>query len=102
MSKFIRNTTIIFIIASLIIIPLGTSAMAQDSVEKEENLDAGLIAFDVLIVRPFGVGAILAGSFIFAVAYPFSYLTGQTEMTYQKLIKDPAKYTFKRPIGSFN
>ena len=103
MRNIFKNTVIIFVMTALVIIPLGASSFAEEDpfVAQKEGIDPALIAFDILLIRPFGIGSILAGSFIFAVAYPFSYLTGETRMTYEKLIKEPVKYTFKRRIGDF-
>ena len=35
------------------------------------------------------------------VSVPFSSLGGNREIVYQKLVKDPADFTFKRPLGDF-
>ncbi|MDM8537259.1 hypothetical protein QUF70_10930, partial [Desulfobacterales bacterium HSG17] len=86
----------------LVITSFGAPSFAQDSFEPKKDKEVGLIAYDVLLVRPFGITAIIAGSLIFAIACPFSLLTGQTKMTYRKLIKDPVMYTFKRPLASFD
>ena len=97
-----KNIMVFIIIAALLITPFGASSVAQDNFEVKKDTEVGLIAYDVLIVRPFGITAIIAGSLIFAIASPFAWLTGGIKMTYKKLIKDPVMYTFKRPVGSFD
>lgn len=97
-----KSIMVFFVIAALIITPLGACSFAQDNFEPQKDKEVGLIAYDVLLVRPFGITAIIAGSLIFAVASPFAWLTGETKMVYRKLIKDPVIYTFKRPIASFD
>jgi len=97
-----KSMIVFIIIAALIITPFGACSFAQDTFKEKKDKDAGLIAFDILLVRPFGITAIIAGSLVFVIACPFSLLTRGTKTTYQKLIKDPVIYTFKRPIGSFD
>jgi len=102
MTNNLKKTLIIFMVTALIITSFSASSFAQDPFKHKKDKEVGLIAFDVLLVRPFGITAIVAGSLIFALACPFSLLTGETKMTYQKLIKDPVIYTFKRPVGTFD
>ncbi len=104
MRTVIRNSVIAFTIFVLVIVPF--SAVAQDydqnPFEKKEEARSGAIAFDALIVRPVSLGAIVAGSLLFVIALPVTSFTGETRLTYEKLIKEPARYTFKRPMGEFS
>ncbi|QTA79131.1 Uncharacterized protein dnl_13840 [Desulfonema limicola] len=102
MSNNLKKIMILIMVCALIITSFSASSFAQDPFKPKKDKEVGLIAFDVLLVRPFGITAIVAGSLIFAIACPFSLLTRETKMTYQKLIKDPVIYTFKRPVGSFD
>jgi len=43
----------------------------------------------------------VVGTAVFIVSLPFSALGGNTKIACQKLVKDPAKFTFKRPLGDF-
>jgi hypothetical protein len=64
--------------------------------------DAEDIPADVLIVRPLTlVGAVL-GTVLFVVALPFSIPSGSVETTAEKLIMEPFKFTFTRPLGEFD
>ena len=56
---------------------------------------------DTLIARPIGLLTTVAGSAIYVVSLPFSLLGGNEEMAREKLVKEPASYTFKRPLGEF-
>lgn len=56
---------------------------------------------DALVARPIGLLTTVAGSVIYVVSLPFSLLGGNEEMAREKLVKEPAGYTFKRPLGEF-
>lgn len=104
MYRTMKKSVTLFVIFALVLIPFCVSAQDfdQSPFEKKEEIGAGKIAFDALIVRPVSLGAILAGSLLFVVALPVSSFTGETRMTYEKFIKDPTRYTFKRPLGQFS
>lgn len=84
-------------VATLILIPFGTEALAQDTAKKEYSAEK--MTADILLVRPVGILATLFGGAVFVVSLPFSLLGGNTQEAYENLIVAPAKYTFKRPIG---
>ena len=85
---------------ALVIIPFTSAALAQDSQDQQE-ISADMMAADLLLVRPLGIAATLIGTVCFIVAYPFSAMGGNTETTYQKLVVEPARHAFKRPLGEF-
>jgi len=100
MHKIIKQSTIFFLVAALIFIPLTTSALAQSETLSEDN-SAGAMTVDLLLVRPVGVASLVLGSAVFVVALPFSLLGGNTGESAKKLIAEPAKFTFNRPLGDF-
>ena len=91
---------ILLLIAAMIFIPFGTSALAQ-SKTMDNNVSAEAMTADLLVVRPLGIVATVVGSAIFIVSLPFSALGGNTKTACRKLVQDPAKFTFKRPLGDF-
>ncbi len=94
----VRQFTIFFVIAALLFIP--SAALAQ-GMSVKENPDSGKMAFDLLLMRPFGMIATVLGSAAFVVSLPFSFMGGNIEPAYEKMIEDPASYTFNRPLGDF-
>ena len=64
--------------------------------------DAENIPVDVLIIRPIGLVGTVLGTALFIVALPFSIPSGSVKMTARKLIVEPFKYTFTRPLGEFD
>ncbi len=100
MHKIGKRSMILLLIAAMIFIPFGTSALAQ-SKTVDNNVSAESMTADILVIRPLGIVASVVGSAIFIVSLPFSALGGNTKIACQKLVKDPAKFTFKRPLGDF-
>jgi hypothetical protein len=64
--------------------------------------DAEDIPADVLIVRPLTLVGTVLGTALFVVALPFSIPSGSVKMTAKKLIVEPFKFTFTRPLGEFD
>ena len=100
MHKIGKRSMILLLITAMIFIPFGTSALAQ-SKTADINVSAEAMTADLLVIRPLGIVASVVGSAIFIVSLPFSALGGNTKIACQKLVKDPAKFTFKRPLGDF-
>ncbi len=100
MFKLAKKTLILMTVASLLIIPFGSTAMAQEYFEAEDP-SGGAMLFDFFVVRPVGIVATAIGAVAFVVSWPFSALGGNSDIASQKLVRDPAAYTFKRPLGEF-
>ena len=100
MLKITKKTLALVTIISLLIIPFGSSAVAQEYFEAE-NPSGGAMIFDFCVVRPVGIVATAIGSVAFVLSWPFSALGDNSDVASQKLIKEPAAYTFKRPLGEF-
>jgi len=71
---------------------------AQDQVPGEQAAAEMMVA-DLLLFRAFGIVATAMGTAVFIVSLPFSLPGGNTKAAFQKLVVDPAKYTFNRPLG---
>ncbi len=59
------------------------------------------MAFDAVIIRPVSLVTTVAGSAIYTISLPFSLLGGNEQAAREKLVLEPARYTFKRPLGEF-
>lgn len=100
MQKIAKKSMIFLLIASLVFIPFGAAALAGMQKMDESNT-AGAMAADLVLVRPLGIVATVLGCALFVVSLPFSLLGSNTIEASQKLVKDPAKFTFTRPLGDF-
>ncbi len=54
---------------------------------------------DVLVVRPISFVATVAGAGFWVVTSPFTFINGTASDSYDQLVKTPADYTFRRPLG---
>ena len=97
----IAKTWVVFgVIATLIGMPFATSAQAQEYFETKEP-GGGAMMYDMIVVRPVGAVATAVGSVFWLITLPFSAAGDNVDTATEKLVKEPAGYTFKRPIGEF-
>jgi len=92
---------IFLVAAALIFIPAGSGVMAQSGFDQEKISPDLAMAGDILFVRPIGIVGTAIGTVLFIVSVPFSAAGGNTKQAFQKMVAEPAKFTFKRPIGVF-
>ena len=89
------------IVAVLFLCATSLVHAAEDSYTAKDRGDvsAEAIIADGLLLRPAGVMAIIVGTVAFVITLPFSIPTKSVDKAAQKLVVDPAKYTFARPLG---
>ena len=100
MFKIVKKTLALMLVASLLIVPFSTAAIAQEYFETEDP-GGGEMIFDLCVVRPVGLVATAVGMVAFVISWPFSALGDNSDVAGQKLVKEPVAYTFKRPLGEF-
>jgi hypothetical protein len=100
MAKFSKQYLVLCVSLSLVFIPFGTHAWAQNSTN-DDNLSAGSMAVDLLFVRPLGIATTALGTTLFIVSLPFSALGRNVKTAAKTLVIEPAKFTFVRPLGEF-
>lgn len=66
-----------------------------------ESSSGEAMVADVLVARPVGLVTTVVGSVVYVVSLPFSLLGGNEKQVRQKLVVEPIKFTFKRPLGEF-
>jgi hypothetical protein len=93
--------TVSALLAALVLFFAVTPAHAASTMEKEEPSSSEII-FDVLIGRPLGIVATVLGTAVFIVGLPFTIPARSVGVTADKLIADPFKYTFARPVGDID
>jgi hypothetical protein len=59
------------------------------------------MAADFLVVRPLQFISLVTGTVFFVVSSPFSALGDNIDFAYQKMMVEPARMTFLRPLGVF-
>ncbi len=100
MFKIAKKSLVIVMITALIVIPFASAALAAEYFEAEDP-SGGAMIFDFIMVRPIGIIATAVGSVFFVVSWPFSALGDNVDTASEKLVKEPAAFTFKRPLGEF-
>ena len=67
----------------------------------EKTPSAAAMSADLLLVRPLGLVSTVAGTGIFILSLPFTLISGSVGTAADKLVADPAVFTFDRPLGEF-
>jgi hypothetical protein len=81
---------------------LGSSvACAQDYyVDSLDSAPSGeAMAFDMVVVRPLALAATVLGVGVFVLQLPISLITWNFKDPAQRLVVEPARYTFTRELG---
>jgi hypothetical protein len=94
----IRRWVSIVVIAVLVITTTGFQAVAQE-VEPGEKGSAEAMIGDLVIVRPLGITATALGAVFFVASLPFSLAGLNTEAAFERLVAEPAEFTFARALG---
>lgn len=102
MRKYSKNGVVAFVAVIMIFSLVAVPAMAGMETPPEGDYTAGSMIFDTVFLRPFGILATAFGSVVFVASLPFSLPGGNTAKVGQKLVVDPFKYTFQRPLGKIN
>ncbi|BBO68766.1 hypothetical protein DSCA_26960 [Desulfosarcina alkanivorans] len=99
MNGILKRVIVLLTVLALVAVPC-TTCFAQE-LEQDDDIVAGKMAGDALVVRPLGLCATLIGGAVFLVSLPFSALGGNTKPAYEALLMDPFNFTFNRPLGDF-
>ena len=95
-----QKIIIFIVVASLLVISFGTSALAKGiSIPPERN--AAVMLVDGAVVRPLQFSSLVIGTVSFVLTLPWSALGGNVGEAYTKMMVEPARLTFKRPLGGF-
>ena len=81
---------------------IAGSAHAQSTLsEVEDSPGAGAMAFDLIFIRPLGLVSTVLGTGVFVLQLPFNFGSENSkDKAFEKLVKEPARYTFTRQLGS--
>ena len=73
--------------------------VAQADERGTETGDDVAIVFDLIVLRPVGLVATVAGVLVFVGSLPISIPTGSFKKSFTALVAKPASYTFWRTLG---
>ncbi len=99
---FLKKHVLVFVVAAALAITWAApQALGQEPIEEFRG-SAAAMAFDLIFVRPLGLAATAVGEALFIVSLPFSAMGGNVDAAAQKLVVEPARYTFNRPLGQID
>lgn len=93
----IKRTVAILLAALMLLAALPARAATM-----EDEPSSTAIAFDVLLTRPLGLAATVVGAAVFLVGLPFTIPTRSVGLSADKLVADPLRFTFRRPVGEMD
>ncbi len=94
------HAIIVVCLVACLIGPLVAPAGAANA-EPVKDVSAGAMIVDFALLRPLGILATAAGTVVYMVSIPFSAPAGNHLQAREKLVQEPAAYTFKRQLGDF-
>jgi len=83
----------------------SASAVASDSLdasfssESDNTPSSGAIFMDILLLRPLSLVGTVLGTAVFVAGLPFEAISGDVSGPAKRLVVQPAKFTFARPLG---
>ena len=93
-----KKTHCIYLALHFLLTITLSPALAQDS-ETDSDITAASMIGDLFVLRPLGLVATILGTAFFLVTLPITAGVGNTEVAGERLVKDPGKFTFNRPLG---
>ena len=94
-----KKRPIVFVLLCVFLLTVTLSpALAQDA-EADSDITAASMIGDFFVLRPLGLVATVLGTAFFLVTLPITAGVGNTEVAGEKLVKEPGKFTFQRPLG---
>jgi hypothetical protein len=97
-----RKQSLVFLVAAVLLLAWAASPAlaAEKQYVKGEDRNAVAMIFDLVILRPLGLAATVVGTAVFVISLPVSAIGGNTGEAAKKLVAEPVKYTFTRPLGA--
>ena len=99
MNRSKKKPVIGVVLAVFLLTSLTVPAMAQEEDIMTEEVSGGTVMFDLIILRPLGLASQVLGLGVSLVALPVAGVMGNSEEVAEKLIVEPAKFTWGRPLG---
>ena len=98
-----RTTRILVPVAAAAALAFGAAAQAQAyDMEINSTPTAEAMTFDLFVMRPLSLAGTVLGTAIFVVSLPVDLITMNFADPAQRLVIEPAHYTFRRPLGDLD
>jgi hypothetical protein len=99
MVRTMRKLLAILTVVAVAVTFMAPPVLAGSGDAAIDEASADMMIFDLVFLRPAGLVAVVGGSVVFILSLPFSALGGNVGEAADKLVADPARYTFVRPLG---
>lgn len=99
-NRSFNRLMVLLIVLTLVLAPVSASFARDDNLD-DDDLVAGKMVGDLVVVRPLGFCMVILGTAVFVVSLPFTAPAGNTGEAFQALMAEPARFTFARPLGTF-
>ena len=83
------------VIVMLTLVLVLTSSMAF----ARTDTDATNLIAETLVLRPMGIGALIAGSVFYVLSLPMALITDSEKDVREVLVLEPYEYVFERAMG---
>jgi hypothetical protein len=95
-----KKKWVVVVVVTTLVFAAGLQAAAQQEEGLSKEPTAAAMMADFVLVRPLSLVATAVGTVFFVASLPFSVPGGNTKAVFTKLVTEPAKFTFKRPLGT--
>ncbi len=99
MRRILSVVLVFFVILAIPGLSCAQGAADTQPAQQEQQLEEIPPFIDVVILRPVGLVACVAGLAATVIALPFALPSGSMDKVTKALISEPFYFTFKRPIG---
>ncbi|NIM99650.1 MAG: hypothetical protein GTO24_16735 [candidate division Zixibacteria bacterium] len=93
---WLKKALIGIVIVALLSGFVTVSRAAENEIGRVEDI------VDLVVLRPLGCIAIVAGTAVFVLTLPFTYPTHSVNKSAERFVVRPFKYTFSRPFPDKN
>jgi len=100
--RTLRKQSLVFLLAAVLVFTWSAAPVLAGEKQYVAGKDRNALSmmFDLVILRPLGLAGTAVGTVFFVASLPFSVLGGNTGEAAEKLVLEPAKFTFARPLGA--
>ncbi len=102
--RVVRNKLFVGLLVCVLLVATSVvsgDAVALDVYDPPADKRPSIVAMglDFLVVRPLALVITVGGAALWFVSSPFSAIGGNVEEAADKLVLEPGRYTFVRPLG---
>lgn len=103
MSARLRKLVLLAALPLVAVTATAAGDPPMGSVGEPDNTPSGMaMAADLILLRPLSLLGTVLGTAVFVVGLPFEAASGNIGAGARRLVKEPAQYTFTRPLGDIH